>query len=67
MTPDETYDGPVAFVDGVHYPVGEDGHADESRPLRHVEGATYRGAEDGEALHNDAVGVAVVAVEIEAE
>lgn len=55
MTPTKpkTYDGPVAFVDGVHYPVGDDGHADTSRPLRWVEGTTYRDADDGEPLHNE--------------
>jgi hypothetical protein len=46
------YDGPVVFVDGVHYPAGDDG-ADLSRPLRWSEGASYRDAEDGEPLHND--------------
>lgn len=49
----KTYDGPVVFRDGVHYAVDGDGHADLDRPLRWVEGATYRAAEDGEPLHND--------------
>lgn len=49
----ETYEGPVVFVAGVHYPVGEDGHAELSRPLRWVEGGSYRDAEDGEPMHND--------------
>ncbi len=57
------YDGTVVFVDGVHYPAtvieeveGEDPrvHADLTRPLRWVEGSTYRDAEEGEPLHNDA-------------
>ncbi len=48
------YDGPVGFgSDGVHYPAGDDGHLDTSRPLRWVEGATYRDAEEGEPLHNE--------------
>ena len=45
-------DAPVVFRDGVHYAVGEDGHADLSRPLRWENGA-YRDAVDGEPLHND--------------
>lgn len=58
---DKTYDGPVVFVDGVHYPAtnvedhedGERTHADLDRPLRWVEGTTYRYAEDDEPLHGD--------------
>jgi hypothetical protein len=62
VTKDKLYDGPVAFVDGVHYPAtvederdGEDGlHPDMSRPLRFdVDAGMYRDAADGEPLHND--------------
>lgn len=48
----KAYKGDVVFVEGVHYPVGGDGHADLSRPLRWEDGS-YRDAEDGEPLHND--------------
>lgn len=52
---ERSYEGPVVFADdGVHYPVGEDGHADTSRPLRWVGGGVYRDAEDGEPSHFDA-------------
>lgn len=44
----------VVFAEGVHYPVGEDGHADLSRPLRRTDDNTdWRPAEEGEPLHND--------------
>lgn len=47
------YDGPVVFVDGVHYPVKGDG-ADMKRPLRwNPETGGYRDAETDEPLHND--------------
>jgi hypothetical protein len=50
----DNYDGPVGFgADGIHYPLDADGHLDTSRPLRWVEGGTYRDATDGEPLHND--------------
>lgn len=50
----ETYDGPVVFhSDGVHYVADDEGHPDLERPLRWVEGTTYRPAEEGDALHND--------------
>ena len=49
---DELYTGPVVFVDGVHYPVVGDA-PDLTRPLRFVEGTTYRTAEPGDPLHND--------------
>jgi hypothetical protein len=50
------YKGPVGFGhDGVHYPVGDDGHLDMSRPLRWIDGdGGYRDAEKGDPLHNDA-------------
>ena len=48
------YDGPVGFVDGVHYPVKDD-HVDLTRPLRWEDGH-YRDAQDGEPLHNDVFG-----------
>jgi hypothetical protein len=47
------YTGKVVFVDGVHYPATKDGHANLDRPLR-AEGDTYRDAEDGDPLHNEA-------------
>lgn len=48
-----TYDGAVGFgSDGIHYP-DEDGNLDTTRPLRWVEGTTYRDADDGDELHND--------------
>jgi hypothetical protein len=47
------YTGPVVFSEGEHFPVGDDGHPDTSRPLRWVDGDTYRDAEAGEPLHND--------------
>jgi hypothetical protein len=58
----DTYDGPVVFVEGVHYPAtqvesveGEDDrvHADITRPLRWDNGS-YRDATGDEPLHNDA-------------
>lgn len=58
----DTYEGPVVFVDGVHYPATvveehEDGprtHADLDRPLRwDADTNGYRDAVDGEPLHND--------------
>lgn len=52
MTKTKLYEGPVVFVDGVHYPVGKDDHADTSRPLRWTPDG-YRDAEPGEPLHND--------------
>lgn len=43
----------VVFVDGVHYRVNDDGHADHSQPLRwDPEAGDYRPAEDGDLLHN---------------
>jgi hypothetical protein len=51
---DTTYVGPVGFgSDGVHYPLDQDGRLDLERPLRWVEGTTYRDAAPDEALHND--------------
>lgn len=50
-----TYAGPVGFgSDGVHYPLDDEGHLDTSRPLRWVEGGTYRDADEGEPSHADA-------------
>jgi len=51
----ELYDGPVVFLDGVHYPCADEevGGADLSRPLRWVTGKTYRLAKEGEPKHND--------------
>lgn len=46
------YKGDVVFVEGVHYPVGKDGHADMARPLRWDKDG-YRDAEKDEPLHND--------------
>lgn len=45
----------VVFVEGVHYPVGKDGHADLSKPLRWEDGS-YRPAVDGEPTHNEVFG-----------
>jgi hypothetical protein len=54
VPPTETYDGPVVFhSDGVHYVADDEGHPDLTKPLRWVEGSTYRPAEDDEPLHND--------------
>jgi len=68
-----TYDGPVVFVNGVHYPAtvveeveGEADrlHADLSKPLRwDAETGGYRDAEEGEPLHNDAFHQAAVELE----
>jgi hypothetical protein len=61
------YKGPVAFVDGVHYPA-KDGHYDESRPLRiDPDSNDYRDAEDGEALHNDTNHAADLELEVGGE
>lgn len=47
------YDGPVVFVDGVHYPATEDG-ADLDTPLRRNDtNDGWRVAEDDDPLHND--------------
>jgi hypothetical protein len=48
----DRYDGPVVFVDGVHYAVDKDGHANLKKPLRWEDGG-YRAARDDEPLHND--------------
>ena len=45
------YEGPVAFVSGVHYPAVDDGF-DLKRPLRWEDGG-YRDAVKDEPLHND--------------
>lgn len=49
------YEGPVVFVEGVHYAVGKDGHADKKKPLRWTPDG-YRDAADDDPLHNDAYG-----------
>ncbi len=57
-----SYKGPTVFVhpdgsgtQGVHYPVGEDGHADLSRPLFWDNGkGQYRDKEDGDPSHFEA-------------
>lgn len=41
----------VVFVDGTHYRVGEDGHADLAQPLT-WENGDYRPREDGDLSHN---------------
>lgn len=44
----------AVFVDGVHYRIGDDGHADLSQPLRRNEtNDGWRPADDGDPLHND--------------
>lgn len=58
------YDGAVVFSEGVHYPADDDGHPILDRPLRWVEGSTYREAEDDDALHNDTHQVQEVEIEI---
>lgn len=50
----DLYTGQVVFVAGVHYPVGDDGHAILKRGLRVNEDGSYRYANAGEPLHNDA-------------
>lgn len=55
MTPaaPKLYNGAVAFVDGVHYPVKK-GEANLERPLRwDPDSGSYRDAESDEPLHND--------------
>lgn len=42
----------VVFVEGVHYAIGKDGHADKTKPLRWEDGS-YRPAVDGEPTHNE--------------
>ena len=50
----QRYEGPVVFVEGVHYPVGEDGHADLSRGgLRLADDCGWQFASDDAPLHND--------------
>ena len=63
----KTYSGPVAFSEGVHYPVGEDDLPDFSRPLRSNGDGTYRDAEDGEPLHNDVHHMNLVDLEVGGE
>jgi hypothetical protein len=46
------YKGDVVFVEGVHYAVGKDGHANKDKPLRWEDGG-YPDAEPGEGFHND--------------
>lgn len=63
------YKGPVVFVhphdehgwleadgtQGVHYPVGDDGHADMGRPLFwDAEAGSYRDKTDGDPSHHEA-------------
>lgn len=43
----------VVFVEGVHYAINKDGHADKSKPLRVNEDGSFRPAKKGEPLHND--------------
>lgn len=47
------YNKAVVFSEGVHYPVAKDGHPDTTRPLRWVEGTTYRDAKTDESQHNE--------------
>lgn len=61
-----SYEGPVVFVEGVHYAVGEDGHADKDKPLRWDDGG-YRDAEPGEGFHNDLVESRALELEIGGE
>jgi hypothetical protein len=56
---------PVVFVEGVHYPVGKDGHPDLTQPLRADAENGYRPAEDGDPLHNE--GATVVELQIGGE
>lgn len=49
----DTYDGAVVFREGIHYAVGDEGHADLERPLCWVEGTTYRPMTDADGLHAD--------------
>lgn len=52
----------VVFVEGVHYAVGDDGHADKSQPLRWTPDG-YRPAGDGEPTHNETYGSGLVDLE----
>jgi hypothetical protein len=52
MTEDR-YDGPVVFSEGVHYPVGEDGHPVLDQPLRVTPDGGWRPAKKNEPLHNE--------------
>jgi hypothetical protein len=48
------YKGDVVFVEGVHYAVGDDGHANKDKPLR-WEDDGYRDAKPDEGFHNDLI------------
>lgn len=43
----------AVFVEGVHYALDKDGHADKRKPLRVNEDGSFRPAKKGEPLHND--------------
>lgn len=47
------YTGPVVFSEGVHYQATDEGHPDTTRPLRWIEGTTFRAASVDDPLHND--------------
>jgi hypothetical protein len=56
--------GNVVFVEGVHYAVDKDGHANKDKPLRWDDAdGGYRDAKEGEGLHNDLVESNPVVVE----
>lgn len=67
MPSEKLYNGPVAFIEGVHYPVGKDDMPDMKRPLRAVEGGGFRDAEKDEPLHNDVHHVNVLDLEVGGE
>ena len=53
MAEPKRFEGPVVFVEGVHYPVGKDGHADLKQGLRLADDGGWRFADDDEPLHNE--------------
>lgn len=61
-----SYEGGVVFVEGVHYAVADDGHADKNQPLRWTPDG-YRPAEADEPTHNEAYGSGLVELEIGGE
>ena len=57
------YKGPVVFVEGIHYPVRKDGHADLRRGLRITDEGTWRFASKNEPLHNETVHAREILIE----
>lgn len=60
------YDGPVVFVEGVHYPIDAEGHADLTKPLRWTPDG-YRDAQPDEPLHNDTFHASMSELEVGGE